>query len=119
MNEYRYILSVDGVGCADRFGTLLTGSSAVVKLRSVSKEFWYDDLVPGVHYIDAKDPSAVQYVHATPAMVHHANEYMRQYGTTEARLLVLRKTLEEYKRQMVGPCDEPLLLSTLPSVSEV
>lgn len=51
---YRYVLSVDGVGCADRLPALLSSNTIVFKSESELREFWYRDLVPYVHYIPVK-----------------------------------------------------------------
>ena len=49
--QFRYILSVDGVGCADRLRILLGSSSVVLKQDSEYEEFWYKDIAPGKHYL--------------------------------------------------------------------
>jgi hypothetical protein len=88
VKQYRYLINVDGVGCADRFGTLLGSSSAVVKQESPLREYFYDDLIPGVHYIPVRNDfsnltTAVAAAEADGAaaqrMVLGANAFSRRY----------------------------------------
>ena len=85
VEQYRYLINVDGVGCADRFGTLLGSSSAV---ESPFREYFYDDLTPGVHYIPVRNDfsnltTAVAAAEADGAaaqrMVLGANAFARRY----------------------------------------
>jgi len=94
-NTHRYVLSVDGVGCADRLPALLSSNMIVFKSQSELKEFWYRDLVPNKHYIPIKPDfsdliSKVKVVRGWKVgdqkrMIASANEYVRE-NLSEASL---------------------------------
>ncbi|KAK3240121.1 hypothetical protein CYMTET_50013 [Cymbomonas tetramitiformis] len=54
-SEFRYMLVVDGVGCADRLshhpGTVLAGETVLFWHKREMREFWWDDLEPYIHYV--------------------------------------------------------------------
>jgi hypothetical protein len=52
--EYQMVVVVDGNSVADRFAEQLAMGSAVLKVDSPHKEFWYADALPNVHYIPVK-----------------------------------------------------------------
>ncbi|XP_012231666.1 protein O-glucosyltransferase 2-like isoform X2 [Linepithema humile] len=52
--KYKYQLNIDGTVAAYRFPYLLTGDSLVFKQESKYYEFFYKDLVPGLHYVPVK-----------------------------------------------------------------
>jgi hypothetical protein len=116
VEQHRYLITVDGVGCADRFGTLLGSSSAILKQISPYVEFWYSDLVPGVHYIPVRsdfsnlsaavaeaesDGSAVQ------RMVLAANAYAQRFRTQRAKIAYLQALLKVYAARLHGDCRAP------------
>lgn len=49
--QYKYQLNIDGSVAAYRFPYLLAGDSLVLKQDSDYYEFFYDQLVPGEHYV--------------------------------------------------------------------
>nr|XP_033331176.1 protein O-glucosyltransferase 2-like [Megalopta genalis] len=49
--EYKYQLNIDGSVAAYRFPYLLAGDSLVLKQKSKYYEFFYNDLIPGKHYV--------------------------------------------------------------------
>lgn len=52
--KYKYQLNIDGSVAAYRFPYLLAGDSVVLKQKSEYYEFFYNDLVPGEHYVPVK-----------------------------------------------------------------
>ncbi|XP_043254089.1 protein O-glucosyltransferase 2-like [Colletes gigas] len=52
--KYKYQLNIDGTVAAYRFPYLLAGDSLVLKQNSKYYEFFYNDLVPGKHYVPVK-----------------------------------------------------------------
>ncbi|XP_043197759.1 protein O-glucosyltransferase 2-like [Amphibalanus amphitrite] len=50
--KYKYQLSVDGTVAAYRFPFLLAGGSLVVKQKSDYYEHFYNEMKPGVHYLE-------------------------------------------------------------------
>jgi len=54
-SDFRYMLVVDDVGCADRLshhpGTVLAGENVLFWHKREMREFWWDDLEPYVHYV--------------------------------------------------------------------
>lgn len=48
---YKMILNVDGNSLADRFPHQLVSNSVILKQDSVHMEYWYEELIPGVHYV--------------------------------------------------------------------
>ncbi|KZC09703.1 KDEL motif-containing protein 1 [Dufourea novaeangliae] len=52
--KYKYQLNIDGTVAAYRAPYLLAGDSLVLKQKSVYYEFFYNDLVPGKHYVPIK-----------------------------------------------------------------
>jgi hypothetical protein len=116
VEQYRYLITVDGVGCADRFGVLLGSSSAVVKQISPYVEFYYRDLIPGVHYIPVRNDfsnltAAVAAAEADGAaaqrMVLAANAYAQRYRTHSAKLAYLQALLKVYAARLHGDCTAP------------
>jgi hypothetical protein len=119
VEKYRYIVTVDGVGCADRFGALLGSSSAVVKQTSPYREYWYRDLVPGVHYIpvssdfsnltDAIVAAEADGGAAAKRMVLAANEIPKRYLSHSAKLAYMRALFEKYtaRQRLHGDCAVP------------
>lgn len=53
--KYKYQLNIDGTVAAYRFPYLLAGDSLVLKQDSRYYEFFYNDLIPGEHYISVKN----------------------------------------------------------------
>lgn len=49
--NYKYMLDVDGYGSTFRLKTLLHCGSLLFKVDSLSSQFFYDDLVPWVHFV--------------------------------------------------------------------
>jgi hypothetical protein len=112
----RYLINVDGVGCANQFGTLLGSSSAVVKQNSPYLEFWYRDVIPGVHYIPVMNnfsnlSAAVAEAEADGAaaqrMVLAANAYAQRYRTHGAKIAYLQALLKVYGARLHGECRAP------------
>ncbi|XP_076674774.1 protein O-glucosyltransferase 2 isoform X2 [Andrena cerasifolii] len=52
--KYKYQLNIDGTVAAYRFPYLLAGDSLVLKQESKYYEFFYNNLVPGGHYVSVK-----------------------------------------------------------------
>ncbi|EZA48857.1 KDEL motif-containing protein [Ooceraea biroi] len=52
--KYKYQLNIDGTVAAYRFPYLLAGDSLVFKQESKYYEFFYEDLIPEVHYMPVK-----------------------------------------------------------------
>ncbi|CAK9809863.1 Protein O-glucosyltransferase 2 [Anthophora plagiata] len=52
--KYKYQLNIDGSVAAYRFPYLLAGDALVLKQESKYYEFFYNDLVPGKHYVPVK-----------------------------------------------------------------
>ncbi|XP_020295225.1 KDEL motif-containing protein 1-like isoform X2 [Pseudomyrmex gracilis] len=52
--KYKYQLNIDGTVAAYRFPYLLAGDSLVFKQESKYYEFFYKELVPGLHYVPVK-----------------------------------------------------------------
>lgn len=52
--EYKYQLNIDGSVAAYRFPYLLAGDSLVLKQKSKYYEYFYNDAVPGKHYMPVK-----------------------------------------------------------------
>ncbi|XP_029663410.1 protein O-glucosyltransferase 2-like isoform X1 [Formica exsecta] len=52
--KYKYQLNIDGTVAAYRFPYLLAGDSLVFKQESNYYEFFYKDLIPGLHYVPVK-----------------------------------------------------------------
>ncbi|XP_076232593.1 protein O-glucosyltransferase 2 isoform X2 [Calliopsis andreniformis] len=52
--KYKYQLNIDGSVAAYRFPYLLAGDSLVLKQKSKYYEHFYNDLIPGKHYISVK-----------------------------------------------------------------
>jgi hypothetical protein len=117
VRDFRYIMSVDGVGCADRLSALMASPSAIVLQESPYREFWYDDLQPGVHYlpVDRNFKNLTVAVASAEAdggaaarrVVLAANAYTRQYATADAELCYLETLVEGYARKLHGPCTPP------------
>ncbi|KOC67192.1 KDEL motif-containing protein 1 [Habropoda laboriosa] len=53
--KYKYQLNIDGSVAAYRFPYLLAGDAMVLKQESKYYEFFYNDLVPGKHYVPVKN----------------------------------------------------------------
>lgn len=49
--RYKMVLNLDGNSLADRFPHQLVGNSIILKQNSPHAEYWYEELVPNVHYI--------------------------------------------------------------------
>lgn len=106
--RYRYILSVDGVGCADRVPILLSSANLVFIVASDFHEFWYADLVPFRHYIPVKkDLSDLldvikwandQKEETLLDIVASANKYVRTFLSTEAMKCYYVHVLQKYAR---------------------
>ena len=105
-NTYRYILSVDGVGCADRLPALLSSNMVVFKAESRLEEFWYYDLVPFVHYIPVKSDfsdltSKIRAVLSLSLshqkqIVASANQYVQLYLSEDSLDCYMTVLLSEY-----------------------
>jgi hypothetical protein len=55
-NNFRYILNIDGrASCYDATAWLLNSGSVIFKPRSVWRQWFYDEFVAGVHYIELKE----------------------------------------------------------------
>lgn len=52
--QYKYQLNIDGTVAAYRLPYLLAGDSLVFKQESKYYEYFYSQLVPGIHYIPVK-----------------------------------------------------------------
>lgn len=52
--RFKYVLSVDGAGCADRLGHLLSGNFVVLRQETQLMEHYYGMLAPYVHYVPVK-----------------------------------------------------------------
>lgn len=50
--RWKYVISADGNGWAARLPYLMCTGSVVLKQRSPFAEYWYDHLIPGVHYVE-------------------------------------------------------------------
>lgn len=106
--RYRYILSVDGVGCADRVPTLLSSANLVFIVASDFHEFWYADLVPFKHYIPVKKDlsdllDVIQWVNDQTEetlldIVARANKYVKTFLSTEAMKCYYVHVLQKYAR---------------------
>lgn len=118
VERYRYILSADGVGCADRLKMLLASSSAVMVQASPYREFWYSDLQPNVHFIpvDAAFGNLTAAVRRSEAshssalrVVRSANAYVHRYMTPAATSCYFRTLLRDYGEHTSanGACDVP------------
>jgi len=119
--EFRYVLTADGVGCADRLRKLLAQPVAVVKQESALEEFWYKDLEPYQHYIptannfsdlgrqvqwaEAQQPSAIL------SIVQKANEYADTFLNQDGYDCFLGELLHAYSNQTDPPSDPWALLA--------
>ena len=106
IDHFRYLLSVDGVGCADRFPQLLASSSAALKQVSPYREFWYSDIVEGKHFfpVDSDFSNLTATVAAAEVdggktarkVVLAANDYVQKYLSDDARVCYLHTVLTTY-----------------------
>lgn len=115
---YRYIMSVDGVGCADRLGTLLSSMSAVLKQDSEYEEFWYKDLKAGKHFIQIKNDftnlekeiNLMQQRSCTDEMdlVKRAQDFMFNFVLhPDMKQLYIIQLLHKYRDLIGGVCTRP------------
>ena len=109
VNQFKYILSVDGVGCAYRLRNLLCSSSVVVKQESPYKEFWYDDIGHEVEIMTTARnfeglESTVSLLSNTSAKQHisrisNSNAYCKSRLSEEAVSLYLVTLIKAYGLQ--------------------
>ena len=54
--NYKYILNIDGLAsCYDATAWLLNSGSIIFKPKSVWRQWFYDDFIAGVHYIELEE----------------------------------------------------------------
>ena len=119
--EFRYVLTADGVGCADRLRQLLVAPVAVIKQESALEEFWYADLQPYEHYIPTANnfsdlESQVRWAEEQPAstlldMVQKANEYANTFLNQDGFDCFLGELLLDYMSRSPAPPDAWELLA--------
>lgn len=103
---YRYILSIDGVGCADRLPALLSSASLIFVVESPFQEFWYSDLRPYQHYIPVKRDLSnlieqVQWANSQPldlllTIISNANRFVDEFLGTSSLLCYYTEAFREY-----------------------
>ena len=112
VSKFAHILSVDGVGCADRLKSLLMSSSVLYKQDSSYREFWYADLIDGIHYklvnnnfsniIDVfKDvvPNSKENKDLMIKIILNANDYASTFLTKKAHMCYLRELIKTDSRK--------------------
>ena len=84
---YKYVIMIDGHGCAARLPTLLLSNMVVLWPRGTQHEWWYHELQPWQHYvpieIDAVNLTAtLKWLHRHDAQARHiavsAAKFVRQ-----------------------------------------
>jgi hypothetical protein len=118
VNNYKYILSVDGVGCAYRLRNLLCSSSVVVKQDSSYKEFWYDDIqhqrefIQLTHnFVDLSTTigilSKASHEHHL-SIINHANSYCKKFLNEVAMSYYIVSLIKAYSlKTSCDTCDLP------------
>lgn len=123
VKEYSSIVSVDGVGCADRLKILLSSQSVVFIQNSPMKEFWYSDLRPWKHFVPVRRDFSDLIERVSSLYRNHlfirdeevrikitnsASEYIRQYVLhNESNSEYMRLLLQQYGKLNPGKCPAP------------
>lgn len=108
IRRFKFVLSVDGVGCADRLDDLLHRGACIIKQQSPFKEYWYNILEPGRHYVDVnralKDIDQTILDETTTGnctrMSAAAIDFAQQYLTPERHVDHLAHTANAYSASL-------------------
>jgi len=109
LTHYRALLDVDGNSWSSRLPQLLASGAAVLKQSSSYREFWYDLLQPGVHYMTVArelgdvESVAVWSVERGGEVAVNGLQFARRYLTEEAVRLYAQHLLSEYAALLEMP----------------
>lgn len=103
LRRYRLLLSVDGVGCADRLENLFQCGACIVKQNSPLKEYWYKHLQPNWHYREAEKElgnieTVVNQTLNCSLLRQNAKLLADKYLTPEQHLRFLARTINAYRK---------------------
>ena len=123
VREYTSVISVDGVGCADRLKALLSSQSLVFKQTSSMYEFWYTDLRPWKHFVPVRQDFSdlverVSSLHRTRLFIRDeevrtiitnaASKYVRKYVLNdESKSEYMHHIVLRYGKLVSGACPAP------------
>ena len=104
--DYKFILSLEGNDVATNLKWIMSSNSIAV-MPKPKYETWFMEgtLIPDYHYIQIKDDYSdlterLQYFIDRPedaqAIIHHANEYIRQFMNSEREDLISLLVLQKY-----------------------
>lgn len=103
--EHKFILSMDGFGATcSRLPITLQSNSVLLKYNSIHQLYYFDGLIPWLHYVpiasDAEVEDIVRIEAARPgtfaAIVRQANAFAAAYLTRDAAMRYTARLLREY-----------------------
>lgn len=112
--QHQMVVVVDGNSVADRFAEQLAMGSAVFKVESQHREFWYDDLVPGVHYVSIKSDVSDLLDHLAQAeksseslkeIARRGSVFIRRRLSKDSLGCYWVQVLKAYASHFAGPID--------------
>lgn len=99
MCKYKYIISVEGNSAAwDRIPMFLNSNSILLIQNSDHKCWYYDFLIPNVHYIPFDDDTDLEKIVSSDEdrrhIIKNANQFVTDYLTYDKHLLYMKTLLE-------------------------
>jgi hypothetical protein len=99
MCKYKYIISIDGnTSCWDRIPLFLNSNSILLIKNSNHKCWYYDFLIPNVHYIPFDDDTNLEEIITSDEdrshIIKNANQFVEDYLTYDKQLLYMKTLLE-------------------------
>jgi hypothetical protein len=101
LHNFQFIVSVDGVGCADRLEDLFHKGACIIKQSSPLKEYWYNALVQQEHFLEATqladiDDIVRRYYGTCNYLQGNAKRFAHEYLGSEHHLVHLANALNSY-----------------------
>lgn len=105
--KYKYLLTIDGHGTSfDRFIWQLASNSLVFKLKSDKKEYFYDSLKNGVHYVEVTHlnmKEKYEYYENNPNIainiINNAHEFIKHFILEYNQLKYTQCIFKLYNKQ--------------------
>jgi hypothetical protein len=97
--KYRYIISIDGNTSAwDRVPWILNSNSVLLMKKSEHKCWYYDFLIPNVHYIPFDDDTDLEAIVLSnedrSKIIKNANQFVKDYLAYDKHKLYMQYLLQ-------------------------
>jgi hypothetical protein len=107
--RYKYLISIDGARCAwERFIWHLHSNSLVFKNESAQKQWFYNGILPYVHYIPVKDEqsllAAIGWAKMHPievqSIIQNASTFVEENLSLEDMYHYFMVLIQEYSKKL-------------------